>query len=151
MRKPSQAVLQQLHFTKNVMNQCQEILKCANFIKVSSLMVLVCVISENLVDIFEAVMQEWECKRPSRTGTGMKALDEMVFNAEKQDYSFGDYRVDTVEEWLTMTGCLLLFQINRLDSILTSVQKNAVTADWESQLIILQPMFQRLKVIKNKL
>lgn len=126
-------------------------------------MVLVCIISENLVDIFEAVMQALEtktatptfagdrdAKKPSRT-TGSKLLEEMAFNADDQDYSFGDYRVDTGEEWLSMTRCLLLFQINRLDSILTVLQKNAVRAEWESQLMILLPMFRRLKATKDKL
>jgi hypothetical protein len=120
-------------------------------------MVLICVISENIVDVFEAVMLDWESKnlspdtvRNAQQSLHAKTIKEGLFIGEK-DYSFGDYRVDTPEEWLSLTGCLLLFQITRLDTILTAIQINAITADWESQLMILQPVFQRLKSIKNKL
>lgn len=153
LRKPRQAVLQQLHFTKNIISQCQEIIECANCVKVSSLMVLVCVISENLVDVFEAVMLDWESKKSS-SGQGSlhaKSVEAGLTSAADHNHAFGDYQVDTIEEWLSMTACLLLFQINRLDTILTTLQKNAVTSDWDSQLVMLQPIFQRLRSIKNKL
>lgn len=121
-------------------------------------MVLVGVISENLMDVLEAVMLEWESKNsPSNSRCDLQqSVHTWSTNAgltKADDYNsiFGDYKIDTMEEWSAMAGCLLLFQINRLDEILIRLQNNAISADWESHLIILQPVFQRLKLIKNKL
>lgn len=121
-------------------------------------MVLVGVISENLMDVLEAVMLDRESKgSPSNSRYDLQqsvhTWNTNTGSTKTESYAciFGDYEIDTVEERSAVAGCLLLFQINRLDEILTRLQNNAIRANWDSHLVILQPVVQRLKLIKKKL
>lgn len=114
-----------LNFQKLALTHCSTILRCRRCTSRSDHMMLLTVVSGKLVALCEKVLGQWKQQISHRKEEQRKIL-------------FGEYEVDTTEEWTQIIKVLLLLQLRGIKEFLTQMKLIASNELRHTQLEMLQ-------------
>ncbi|KAM5507753.1 hypothetical protein McanMca71_001021 [Microsporum canis] len=160
------SVEQALYTLKRNIGQCQSIVQCSASGGDPGLKLLVIVLCEKMIAIFEGISAGWDRQlqavarmKQTRPGGAAAAASAVNSAATQEDtwvsqyrrVTIGGYQIDTIEERHTVFGMLIQLQLKRLSDTIAKLSKNAMTENLESHLAILMPMNQKVKNLKAAL
>lgn len=140
-----------LSVQKQALTHGSKMVECGTCRALSASMLLLSLVSEKLVTLCERVANSCSSERQQQQiELDFEKNCSGSMNNEQKVY-LGEYEMESVNEWGPVANVLLLMQSKRILSMLSQLKKLAVTAQWQTHLLILRKaeklMFSVLKII----
>lgn len=138
---------------KQTMSVCNALLDCKRCGRVSSSMMLPLTICRHLVNFFQSIAsgnmslnEPYQCT----VSSGSRTYTNKESSPRSQFYSLGNYHIDSLQEWRHVVAVLVLFQWKELQKLLRRSKKVASSANWETQLLIIESLEGCLRDLVSK-
>lgn len=131
----ARTVDQILCFGKQALMECNRLLECQACVASSSFIMLLVVICQKLVLVFEELVH---CISNEERISHKERRETWNSLSKESTASLGAFRIDTQEEWWGVFGTLTILQFRSLEILLDQLKLSAASWGWETHSAMLR-------------
>ena len=90
--------------------------------------------------------KQWRSSPTPPSSSSSSSLDD-----QRNNYSLGEYEVDSLDEVTCLMSRLVLLQLKRLEAILKRLKTLSAQRNWETHLAMLDPLDQQFQDTVSRL